>query len=180
MVTTIKPEELKKLLFENNNKLHLIDVRTPGEYRAVHLIKTVNIPIGDLNPDQILKEYQPNEQSPLYFICKSGMRGERACEHFIKKGFLHVVNIQGGTEACIREQLPAEYGEGGMSLERQVRIVTGLLILMGVVLGYFLDPLFILLSGVVGAGLVFAGVTNTCAMGMLIAKMPWNRAKVCF
>jgi len=62
-----------------------------------------------------------------------------------------------------------------MSLERQVRIAAGSLVLTGVLLSRFVHPYWIGLSGFVGAGLIFAGITDSCAMGMLIAKMPWNR-----
>jgi hypothetical protein len=66
-----------------------------------------------------------------------------------------------------------------MSLERQVRIAAGILILVGVALHYLVHPYLLGLSAFVGAGLVFAGVTDTCAMGMLIAKMPWNQVNSC-
>ena len=60
-------------------------------------------------------------------------------------------------------------------LERQVRIVAGFLTLVGAVLGFFVNPYFIGLSAFIGAGLMFAGITDTCGMGMMLAKMPWNR-----
>ncbi len=65
-----------------------------------------------------------------------------------------------------------------MSLERQVRIAAGALTFTGVVLGWLVHPYFFGLSGFVGAGLMFAGITDSCAMGMLIAKMPWNQVKL--
>ena len=66
-----------------------------------------------------------------------------------------------------------------ISLERQVRIAAGLLVLVAVTLGWLVHPAFLGLAAFVGAGLVFAGVTDTCGMGLLLARMPWNRVKDC-
>ncbi|MFM7738517.1 MAG: DUF2892 domain-containing protein, partial [Planctomycetota bacterium] len=81
-----------------------------------------------------------------------------------------------GTQACIDVGLPAIRGQKAMSLERQVRVAAGLLVLAGVVLGYLVHPWIFALSGAIGAGLIFAGVTDTCMMGNMLAKMPWNQA----
>ena len=112
---------------------------------------------------------------PLYVICRSGSRGQQACEKFLKAGFSNVVNIEGGTMACVEAGLPVVRGKKAISLERQVRIAAGSLVLLGAVLGWFVHPAFIGLSAFVGAGLVFAGITDTCGMGMILARMPWNQ-----
>ena len=65
-----------------------------------------------------------------------------------------------------------------MSIERQVRVAAGMLVVLGVLLGWLIHPAFYILSAFVGAGLVFAGVTDTCGMGMLLARMPWNQQRV--
>src|SRR5690606_9040927 len=102
-------------------------------------------------------------------------RGQQACERFLAAGYSNVVNVQGGTLACIEAGLPIVRGKQAMSLERQVRVAAGLLVLLGVILAWLVHPVFISLAAFVGAGLVFAGLTDTCGMGMLLAKMPWNR-----
>jgi len=112
---------------------------------------------------------------PLYLICQAGSRSEKACEKFQQAGFSNVVSVAGGTLACMDAGLPLVRGQKRMSLERQVRIAAGSLVLLGVLLGFFVHPALFGLSGFVGAGLVFAGITDTCGMGMLLAKMPWNR-----
>ena len=89
-----------------------------------------------------------------------------------------VASVEGGTSAWDADGLPVVRGRKSMSLERQVRIAAGTLVLSGVVLGFAIHPGFFGLSGFVGAGLIFAGITDTCAMGMMIAKMPWNRVNV--
>jgi rhodanese-related sulfurtransferase len=85
------------------------------------------------------------------------------------------VSVDGGTQAWEAAGLPIVRGQKTISLERQVRIAAGSLVVLGAVLGYFVHPYFIGLSAFVGAGLVFAGVTDTCGMGMLLARMPWNK-----
>jgi rhodanese-related sulfurtransferase len=86
-----------------------------------------------------------------------------------------VVNVEGGTQSWVQARLPVVRGKKAISLERQVRIVAGLLVLIGALLSYFARPYWIALPTAVGAGLVFAGITDTCGMGMLLAKMPWNQ-----
>jgi Protein of unknown function (DUF2892) len=86
-----------------------------------------------------------------------------------------VVNVEGGMLACIEAGLQVVRGKKAISLERQVRIAAGLLVVLGSLLGWFVHPAFIGLSAFVGAGLLFAGITDTCGMGMLLARMPWNQ-----
>jgi hypothetical protein len=114
---------------------------------------------------------------PLYLVCRSGSRGRQASEKFLAAGFTNVVNVEGGTLACVECGLPIIRGKKAISLERQVRIAAGLLVLVGAMLGWLVHPVLFGLSAVVGVGLVFAGVTDTCGMGMLLARMPWNQVK---
>jgi rhodanese-related sulfurtransferase len=116
-----------------------------------------------------------SQDETLYVVCRTGSRGEKACEKFRQAGFTNVVNVDGGTLACEQAGLPVVRGKKAMSLERQVRIAAGSLVLIGAVLSWFLHPAFIGLSAFVGAGLIFAGITDTCGMGMMLARMPWNR-----
>jgi hypothetical protein len=76
----------------------------------------------------------------------------------------------------LRLLFSVERGRKAISIERQVRIVAGSLVALGIALGAFISPWFLLISGFVGMGLVFAGITDSYAMGMLLASMPWNRA----
>ncbi len=92
-------------------------------------------------------------------------------------GLSDVINIEGGTSAWEQAGLPVVRGKKAMSLERQVRIAAGSLILVGVILSFVVHPYLIGISAFVGAGLVFAGITDTCGMGMMLAKMPWNQVK---
>jgi len=95
---------------------------------------------------------------------------------FQAAGFPNVLSVEGGTDAWQRAGLPVVRGQDKViSLERQVRIAAGLLVLIGIAMGWLVHPVFLGLSAFVGAGLTFAGITDWCGMGMLLAKMPWNQ-----
>jgi rhodanese-related sulfurtransferase len=170
-VLEITPQELAERL--QRGTAELIDVRTPVEFRAVHLAHARNVPLDRLDPAAITKARRPGE--PLYVVCQSGTRGRQACEKLVAAGLTDVWNVAGGTVACQQAGLPVVYGRKAVSLERQVRIAAGSLVLLGLVLGWLVHPAFVALSAFVGAGLVFAGITDTCGMGLLLARMPWNR-----
>ena len=100
----------------------------------------------------------------------------KVCQKLEDAGFEKVTNVEGGTSAWQSAGLPVIEGKRRMSLERQVRIAAGSLVVIGAAIGQFVHPAGFGLSAFIGAGLVFAGVTDTCGMGMMIAKMPWNRS----
>ena len=158
-----------------NEPIDLLDVRTPLEYREVHAVDTELVPLDRLDP-AAFKNRAPGRM--LAVLCKSGGRAKQACEKLAAAGVTGLILVEGGTTAWVAAGLPVERGKKGMSLERQVRIAAGALTFTGVVLGWLVHPYFFGLSGFVGAGLMFAGITDSCAMGMLIAKMPWNQVKL--
>jgi len=171
-VTTMSAKQLHDLV-QSGTAVELIDVRTPVEYREVHVGFARNVPLDQLDAAQFAAGRDRSE--PLYVICRSGSRGKQACEKFLAAGYTNVVNIEGGTQAWDQAGLPVVRGQKAMSLERQVRIAAGLLVLVGSALGAFVSPYWIGLSAFVGAGLTFAGITDTCGMGMILARMPWNQ-----
>jgi len=171
--STISPAKFAELCLERDN-VELIDVRTPAEFRESHLEIARNVPLDRLDPANSMWS-RNGADKPLYFICKSGGRGRQACEKFRKAGFTNVLNVEGGMAACLEAGLPVVRGKKTISLERQVRIAAGSLVLLGIVLAWLVHPAFVGLSAFVGGGLVFAGVTDTCGMGMILARMPWNQ-----
>jgi rhodanese-related sulfurtransferase len=173
-VPTVTPHMLAEL-WKANNRIDLIDVRTPVEYREVHVAFARNVPLDVLDPATVMRDRVGAGSDPLYLVCRSGTRGGQACEMLRKAGHTNVVNVEGGTLACEQAGLPVVRGKKAISLERQVRIAAGSLVLLGAALGWLVHPAFVGLSAFVGAGLVFAGVTDTCGMGLLLARMPWNR-----
>jgi len=172
--SSISPTNLAELC-KGGKKIELIDVRTPVEYREVHVEIARNVPLDQLDVAALMQARSGTANEPLYVICRSGGRGLQACERFLKAGFSNVVNVEGGTMACVEAGLPVVRGKKGFSLERQVRIAAGSLVLLGAVLGWFVHSAFIGLSAFVGAGLIFSGITDTCGMGMILARMPWNQ-----
>jgi rhodanese-related sulfurtransferase len=173
-VATISPAELYER-HRRGEAVELIDVRTAAEYREVHATLARAVPLDVLDPRAVMGARPAPADAPLYVICRSGSRAKMACEKIRAAGYADVVNVEGGTQAWEAAGLPVVRGKKAMSLERQVRIAAGSLVLLGTLLGAFVHPYFLILSGFVGAGLVFAGVTDTCGMGMLLARMPWNR-----
>jgi rhodanese-related sulfurtransferase len=174
-VTTISPRQLADLC--KSGQIDLLDVRTPVEYRELHAEHARNVPLDRLDPATVMQARNGSKNEPLYVLCRSGSRGRQACERFLAAGFTNVVNVEGGTLAWAECGLPVVRGKKAISLERQVRIAAGSLVLLGAILGWLVHPAFIALSAVVGAGLVFAGITDTCGMGLLLARMPWNQVK---
>ena len=175
-VPTITAKQLAERC-KSNGESDLIDVRTPVEFRELHVEFARNVPLDRLDPVALMQARNGLREEPLYVICRSGSRGRQACEKFLAAGFPNVVNVEGGTLAWAECGLPVVRGQKAISLERQVRIAAGLLVLLGVLLGWLVHPAFVGLAAFVGAGLVVAGVTDTCGMGMLLARMPWNQVK---
>lgn len=171
---TVTAVELKRRQ-ELDPSLELIDVRTPVEFQEVHVGFAKNYPLDRLDANALTTSRNGNAEKPLYVICRSGGRSKMACQKLISGGLSNIVNVEGGTVACQAAGLPVVKGKKAVSLERQVRIAAGALVLVGVILGFGVHPGFYGISAFVGAGLVFAGVTDTCAMGMVLAKMPWNQ-----
>lgn len=155
----------------------VLDVRTAAEIKALNLPGSLHIPLHELTPERLQNEIsqQGKNGSCVYLLCLGGKRAQMAAEQLQGKIDAELIVIEGGINAIKAANIPLNKGKGVMSLERQVRIAAGFLVLIGVVLGFQISTNFFLLSGFVGAGLMFAGITDTCMMGMLLARMPWNR-----
>ncbi|MDY7015772.1 MAG: rhodanese family protein, partial [Cyanobacteriota bacterium] len=123
----------------------------------------------------------PHQVSPatgqrFVLYCQSGNRSAKAAKQCLNAGLAPIYHLQSGLPAWKNAGYPIEKSQSApISLFRQVQIVAGSLVLLGTLLGAVISPNFLLLSGFVGAGLIFAGATNTCAMGMLLAKLPYNQ-----
>jgi rhodanese-related sulfurtransferase len=172
MMKTITPAELCRLR-DDGKAPRIFDVRTPAEYGECHVNDARLVPLDKLEPGVVLAGV--GAEDSVYLLCRSGARATKALEKLEAAGCQRAVLVEGGMMAWEAAGLPVVRGQKTMSLERQVRIAAGALVLLGVVLGATVNSLFYGLSGFVGAGLMFAGITDTCAMGMFIAKMPWNQ-----
>lgn len=166
----IDAQTLKQWLEENS--VMLVDVREPAEYAAEHIPGTKLHPLSKFDPQQII----PATGQKLVLYCQSGNRSAKASRQLLESGFDSVSHLRGGIPTWKNASYPIEKNDNApISLFRQIQMVAGSLVLLGTVLGVFVSPNFLFLSGFVGAGLVFAGVTNTCAMGMLLSKLPYNQ-----
>jgi rhodanese-related sulfurtransferase len=152
-----------------------IDVRSATEFAAGHLPEAVNIPmdqiesrLGDLNP-----------RVPIVLVCKGGARA-RMVAGLIKPCRPDVKVLEGGTDAWAKAGLPLVVNTNTRwSLERQVRLVAGLVVVTSILLAVVTNRYWLGLTGFAGLGLTFAGLTDICPMGMLLGAMPWNRTRKC-
>ena len=167
----VTPEELNNLLHDEDKDELLIDVRTSKEFVGGHIDEAENIPLDDVaEAAERLKGI-----GTVYVNCGSGVRSCQASEKLEKCG-VNVINVDGGITAWLRDGFGVtKDGKGAIPIVRQVMIMAGILILAGTILGIILNPLWILLSGLVGMGLLFAGFTGICAMQKILAQMPWNK-----
>jgi len=169
-IETTSPRNLPEIF---SNGYTVIDVRSPKEFKAAHVAGAECLPLDQLDGVQFCSKY--GDGFPVYILCQTSKRGFIAAERLMQAGHKNVIVIEGGTNAAIDAHIEMEYGEGTISIERQVRIAAGALVVVGALMGLCLHPGFLALPIFVGAGLMFAGITDSCGMGMLLAKCPWNR-----
>ena len=174
-IETISPKALFQRIQEGES-VEIIDVRTPAEFRSWHANPSRLVPLDALDCDKIMAGRNGNAGAPLYVMCKSGMRSSQACKKFVEANHDCVVLIEGGLEAWEREGLPVERtGREMISVDRQVRVAVGLMIIAAGLSGIFVAPWAAWLPVLFGVGLLQSGITDTCPLAMLIARMPWNR-----
>jgi rhodanese-related sulfurtransferase len=166
------------LLNQRTADMCILDVRTAAEVQAAGLPDCLHIPLHELTAAGVQSEIAKSGKngSHIYLLCQAGRRAEMAADALKGKVNAELYIIEGGMNAVKQSNIPlATPTKKAMPLERQIRIAAGLLVLTGVILGTWFNPAFYALSGLVGGGLIFAGVTDICPMGMLIAKAPWNK-----
>ena len=170
---SISPAQLC-LLLAAGNPVELLDVRTPPEFINAHVPGARLIPLDDLDIESYLKHHEPGR--PVHVLCQAGGRAAKAVEQFENHGCLDGVLVEGGTQAWIDAGFPVDRGDSKvLPLMRQVQIVVGTLSAIGAALVLLVSPWFALIPLILGCGLLFAGLTGTCGMALLLARMPWNR-----
>lgn len=171
--TVVDVNQLEELLHERHD-LRLLDVRTPAEYESVHIGGSYNVPLDTLG--EHAAEIREDVDAAVVLVCQSGARSRQAEEALKRVGMPQLHVLDGGLNEWIAAGKPVRRGRERISLERQVRIAAGALAAAGGLLAVKAHPRFGLLSAFVGGGLVFAGVTDTCGMARLLAKLPYNQA----
>jgi rhodanese-related sulfurtransferase len=151
----------------------LLDVRTPAEFETEHIAGAYNVPLDTLAEHGA--EIRAQVADPVVLVCRSGQRARRAEEALAAAGMSNLHVLAGGMTAWVADGRPVRRGAPRMSLERQVRITAGAIAAAGGLLALLVSPTFAAIPALLGLGLVVAGVTDSCLMGMLLAKCPHNR-----
>ena len=162
-----------KELWEGSTGLRVVDVRTPAEFEAVHIPGAHNIPLNQIGHRRDDLVAQLDDDTVL--VCRSGARAREAHTVLSAQGMTGVRVLEGGMMAWESAGAPVTRGRQTWDMERQVRFAAGSMVLSGILLSEVF-PRVKWFSGAIGTGLVFAAVSNTCAMGNALARMPWNRA----
>lgn len=148
-----------------------VDVRSPSEFAAGHIPGTINMPMEQVEG----RLADLNRGLPVVLVCKSGARAE-VTRRILASHLPNVGVLNGGTDAWTASRLPLVQCQASRwALERQVRLSAGVLILVSLILAVWVNMAWLGLTAFVGAGLTFAGVTDICGMGLLLARMPWNK-----
>ncbi|MEE2031997.1 rhodanese-like domain-containing protein [Rhodococcus chondri] len=172
---TLDPIALRELLDSGKNT-RVVDVRTPGEFESLHIPGAYNVPLDLLREhrDEFLAHLDEN----IVLVCRSGQRATQAEETLRTAGLFNVHILDGGMMSWEAQGLAVNRGAERWDLERQVRLVAGSLVLSSV-LGSIAAPKLKWLAAGIGGGLSFAALSNTCAMGMVLSKLPYNRGASC-
>jgi rhodanese-related sulfurtransferase len=170
-MATISVHELSELC-RSGQRPEIVDVRSESEFLVGHIAGAKCIPL-----QQIDLRHADLGDGDLVLVCESATRACMARDRIIASNG-RVKVLEGGVRAWRKAGLPLIGSVGtSWSLERQVRLGAGLLILVGVALTLLADKAWILLPTFVGAGLTFAGTTDICMLGRLLTRMPWNRVR---
>jgi rhodanese-related sulfurtransferase len=154
----------------------ILDVRSPAEFGSLHIPGSYNVPLDTLQEHR--DELSRHLEQDVVLVCRSGFRAEQAERALAEAGMPDVHVLEGGIDAWQRSGGEVTRGRQRWSLERQVRLVAGLLVLTGV-LASLAVPAAVWFAGAIGAGLTVAALTDTCALGALLARMPHNRGTSC-
>lgn len=166
----IDPAALQNLLREG--RAVLIDIREADEYAREHIPGARHVPLSGFNPS----DFGAEQDRIGVFHCASGNRTAGAAGQLMQTAFHDVRILKGGLQAWRAAGLPVNVNrKAPLPLMRQVQIVAGSLVVLGVVLGFLVSPWLFALAGFVGAGLAFAGISGFCGMARMLAVMPWNR-----
>jgi rhodanese-related sulfurtransferase len=150
----------------------LVDVRTPGEYAGAHIPGAINLPLDQV--DRHLQQIVRDAGGRMILICQSGARADRCQSLLAKAGINDSLVLSGGMNAWAAAGAPVVRARRRWELERQVRLVAGGIVAASILASVVWPPARFV-AGFIGAGLVFAAVTNTCGMAMMLAKLPYNR-----
>jgi rhodanese-related sulfurtransferase len=172
--STVDANELRQIR-QLDPEVRIIDVRTPGEYETAHIQGSYNVPLDQL-PEHAAELAALDH--PVVLVCQSGARATKAMDQLARAGKGNMRLLTGGIGAWQAAGCDVVRQSERWSLERQVRLVAGSIVLLSIIVSIWV-PAARFVAGFVGAGLTFAAVTNTCAMAMVLTKLPYNRGATC-
>ncbi|MET9885567.1 rhodanese-like domain-containing protein [Streptomyces sp. NPDC006430] len=167
----LTPSALQELI-KHGNGPRLLDVRTPGEFRTLHIPGAYNVPLATLREHRV--ELLNHLDEDVVLVCRSGARATQAEQALAEAGLPNLRVLDGGMMAWEAAGAPVNHGEARWDMERQVRLVAGAIVLV-TGLAALLVPGLHLIGTAVGAGLTYSALSNTCTMGVLLSKLPYNR-----
>ncbi|MBQ1011902.1 rhodanese-like domain-containing protein [Micromonospora sp. M51] len=159
-------------LIESGHAPRVLDVRTPAEFETAHIPGSYNVPLDLLKEHR--RELRDQLDEDVVLVCRSGARARQAQQALAGVGLPNLTVLDGGIMSWQAADAPVTRGVPRWDLERQVRLVAGSIVLVSILASVFV-PQLKWVAGAIGAGLTVAAVTNTCAMGMLLGKLPYNR-----
>ncbi len=154
--------------------LWIIDVRTPAEFETSHIDGSLNVPLDVLSDHGSKVAEQLDSNRDVVLVCRSGQRSSQAAELLQGEGVTGGTILENGITDWEAQGYEVNRGVQRWDLERQVRLVAGSIVLSSV-LGSTLVPRLKWLAAAIGGGLTYAAVSNTCAMGTALSKLPYNR-----
>ncbi|AMM33591.1 sulfurtransferase [Sinomonas atrocyanea] len=173
MPATVAPATLKEWAARHDD-LMVVDVRSGAEFDSLHIRGSYHVPLPLLS--EHAEEFASRMGTRVVLVCQSGARAEQARKRLAAVGLAGASVLEGGVPAFAAAGGDVVRGAQTWALERQVRMTAGSLVLASILGGRFISPKLRLVAGGIGAGLTFSAATNSCAMGAMLSKMPWNRS----
>ncbi|MGW1842924.1 rhodanese-like domain-containing protein [Streptomyces sp. NPDC001966] len=168
---SLSPAVLHRLVQEGRAP-RLLDVRTPGEFRTAHIPGSYNVPLDTLREHRT--ELLAHLDEDVVLVCRSGARAAQAEKALADAGLPNLRVLEGGIVAWETVGAPVDRGPERWDMERQVRLVAGSIVLTTGLVGVFVPGMH-LIGTAIGAGLTYAAVSNSCMMGVMLSKLPYNR-----
>lgn len=171
----MNPSALAALL-RDDPVARILDVRTAAEFENGHVLGAYNVPLDQLGEHAAEVGAAPG---PVVLVCQSGQRAQKADALLRAAGMSRMHVLEGGMKAWAAAGYPVRRVRARVSLERQVRMAAGAIVAIGSLAALFVSPMAAVVPALIGSGLVFSGVTDTCGMAMLLAQLPYNKSATC-
>lgn len=154
------------------NELLVLDVRSAADFESAHIEGSYNVPFATLSEHR--DDVADRLDRDVVLVCRSGARAEQAESALAATASPNLHVLHGGIDAWRAAGYRVVEGAQRWDLERQVRLVAGSIVLTSVLVSTIVPATKWLAAGI-GGGLTFAAVSNSCLMGRMLSKLPYNR-----